>query len=275
MKVLIIGAKGMLGQELVKTFSIDHHVTAWDREEIDITDEQVVSSKLRAVGPDIVINAAAFNDVDGAETNSESAKKINGYAVGYLATSARELNIPIVHYSTEYVFDGNKKDGYRESDQPNPQSVYAVSKYLGEQELQNHTNEYYLIRLSRLFGGSGIGKKSFVQTMLDLARSRSELEVVDEELSCPTYAVDLARRTKYIVEHKLPYGIYHCANSGAVTWYGFAQEIFKISGKNVKLNPVPASRFPRPAQRPAYGILLNTKLPAMRSWPEALREFLK
>lgn len=277
MRVLITGAKGMLGQALAQVFAEGNELFLWDRDETDITQKQVVSSKLSVLKPDLVINAAAYNNVDGAETDTAVAEAVNGYAVGYLAKVCKQLQVPLVHYSTDYVFAGTKIDGYVETDEPQPISRYGASKYLGEQELQKHTDQYYLIRLSKLFGreaASAASKKSFVDMMLNLARTKTELDMVDEELSCPTYALDLAKLTKDLVEGEKPFGIYHGTNSGAVTWYGFAQEIFKISGIDVKLNPVSAAKFPRPAKRPRYGILLNTKLPSARPWQEALKEFL-
>ncbi|MDP3741215.1 MAG: dTDP-4-dehydrorhamnose reductase [bacterium] len=284
MKILIIGAKGMLGTQLVRVFSKDNEVVAWDREEIDITKNAECRMQILELKPGLLINAAAYNDVDGAEKKPDTANAINGHAVGQLAAVAANLDIPIVHFTTDYVFDGEKQQGYFESDKPNPISTYAQSKLLGEQELQKNTDKFYLIRLSRLFGSSPLSplpdgegnqrKKSFVSLMLELAKAKKEIEVVDEELSSPTYAPDLAERTKYIFENKLPFGIYHATNSGACTWYGLAREIFKIVGIDVKLVPVPASLFARPAKRPKYSILLNTKLPQMRSWQEALKEYL-
>lgn len=302
MRVLIIGAKGMLGQELVKTFQEGNEVFAWDRDEVNLAKIIDCRSSIIDLKPDIIINSAAYTNVDKAESEPDKANAVNGNAVGDLAAICRELDVPIMHFSTEYVFDGQKKDGYAETDKPNPISAYGASKYLGETELQKNTDKFYLIRLSRLFGkdsppplslplkgeegggefpspqggGSGRGdrgrKNSFVRLMLELAKTKKELEVVDEELSCPTYAPDLAKLTRYIIENKLPYGIYHGAGSGSTTWFGFAKEIFKIAEINVKLIPVPSSRFPRPAKRPAYGILLNTKLPEQRAWQEALKE---
>ncbi len=287
-KILVIGAKGMLGQALCAAFAKDNAVLPWDKEELDITDPKAISYQLKAVVPDVLINSAAYTDVDGAESNVELANTINGHAVGNIASVCKELDIPLVHFSTEYVFDGEKKAGYREDDIPNPISAYGRSKFLGEQELQKNTDKFYLIRLSRLFGettpspppsparGEGVNyrKKSFVELMLALAKTKTEIEVVDEEVSSPTYARDLAAATREIIEKKLPFGIYHRTNGGSCTWYEFAGEIFKITGKNVKINPVPASRFPRAAKRPKYAVLLNTKLPAMRDWKKALREFL-
>jgi dTDP-4-dehydrorhamnose reductase len=276
MKVIIIGAKGMLGQELARTF-VDYQPLLWDRQEIDITDEYSVSNKISGEKPDVVINAAAFNDVDAAEEKEPLAKRINGSGPGYLAKSLSASGGILVHYSTDYVFRGDKKEGYLEEDSPEPQSAYARSKYLGEQEVQKCTGKFYIIRLSRLFGqpaASETAKKSFVQLMLDLAKTKKELNVVNEELDCPTFAPDLALRTREIIEQKKPYGLYHVTNSGACTWYDFAKEIFTLKNIDVKLNPVPTDFFPRPAVRPKYSVLLNTKLTAMRSWQEALKEFL-
>jgi dTDP-4-dehydrorhamnose reductase len=194
-----------------------------------------------------------------------------------LAKSLSAAGGILVHYSTDYVFKGDKKRGYREDDRPDPQSAYALSKYLGEQAVQENADNFYLIRLSRLFGrpaASQGAKKSFVQIMLELAQTKPEVNAVDEELDCPTYAPDLARRTREIIDQRKPLGIYHVTNSGGCTWYDFAREIFTSKNISVKLNPVPASFFPRPAVRPKYSILLNTKLPSMRSWQEALKEFI-
>lgn len=276
MKLIIIGAHGLLGQELARAFQKDKPLL-WDRQEIDVSDEQQVSEKINEIKPAVVINAAAYNDVDGAENNEALANKINGFGPGYLAKATRASGGILVHYSTDYVFKGDQKEGYKEVDQPEPQSAYARSKYLGEQAVQKHTDRFYLIRLSRLFGqpaSSETAKRSFVQLMLELAKTKSELNVVNEERDCPTYAPDLAQRTKEIIEQKKQFGVYHVTNSGGCTWYDFAREIFTIKNISVKLNPVPASFFPRPAARPKYSILINTKLPPLRSWQEALAEFL-
>jgi len=284
-KIIIIGAKGMLGQELVRVFA-GEEILAWDRDEIDITDEKMTREKILAARPDIIINAAAYNAVDRAEEDFETVNKINGYGVGFLAAAAKAASAIMIHYSTDYVFRGDKKEGYAEEDLCAPVSKYGESKLLGEQELAKNTDRYYLIRLSKLFGRMGAGegvKKSFVDTMVQKAEanlSESEtnknecIEVVDEELSSPTYAPDLARLTKEVIDGKYPYGIYHGANSGACTWYEFAKEIFKIKKINIKVAPVGGDKFPRPAKRPRYSVLLNTKLPAQRSWQEALKKYL-
>jgi dTDP-4-dehydrorhamnose reductase len=276
MKIIIIGAQGMLGQELAKTFSGDKPLL-WDKQDIDISNELSVIEKIDQVKPDIIINVAAYNDVDGAEKSWPLAEQINGFGPGYLAKALHSSGGILVHYSTDYVFKGNRKEGYLENDQPDPQSAYAKSKLMGELEVQKNINRFYIIRLSRLFGrpaASAAGKKSFVQLMLDLSKTKHEIDVVNEELDSPTYAPDLARQTKQIIEQNMPFGIYHVTNSGSCTWFDFAREIFTLKKISVKLHPVPTSFFPRPAVRPRYSVLQNTKLPALRSWQSALREFL-
>ncbi len=273
----------MLGQELIKVFTGgDYEVTAWDLENIDITDKSQVEIRIGDQKPEVVINATGYNAVDKAEESEEFelAKKVNGYGPGYLAETAKKLGAVFVNYSSDYVFDGEKKEGYKEEDQLSPVSKYGESKALGEKEVREKSDRYYIVRLQKLFGKpaqSQTAKKSFFETMLNLAETREELDGVDEELANFTYAPDLAKQTKYLIENKLPYGVYHITNEGhPVTWYGAAKILFDITGKKVKLNQVPSDKFsPRPAKRPKYSILLNTKLPPLRPWDEALKEFLK
>jgi len=282
-KVLIIGAKGLLGPELIMVFKRDemYDVIGWDVEDIDIGDKNSVNEKVISLKPEVIINAAAYNAVDKAEEPEgfEVAKRINGMAPGYLACAARKIGAIMVHYSTDYVFDGTNPRGYDEISPPNPISKYGESKYMGELELQRHCEKYYLIRLQKMFGkpsNNPNAKKSFFETILNLAEQQDTIKVVDDELSNFTYAPDLADRTKYLIDRALPFGIYHITNEGApVTWYGAAKILFELAGiKNVKLVPVSPEEFPRPARRPKYSILINTKLEPLRSWPHALKEFL-
>lgn len=276
MKVLIIGAKGMLGQELAKVFAEADDLLLWDREDIDITQADQVLDKIKEQKPDLVINSAAYNDVDGCETNFEIAKAVNGDGPANVARACQEAGAVFIHYSTDYVFDGSKKEGYKEDDQPNPISKYGESKLLGEKVL-DLCDKSYVIRTSRLYGKPATGegaKKSFVDVMLKLADERDSLDIVDEEYSNPTYVVDLARQTKVLFDGDYDFGLYHGVNEGACTWFDFANEIFRIAGKNVTINRVGSDKFPRPAKRPAYSSLINTKLPELRSWQEALFDYL-
>lgn len=280
-KVIIIGSHGMLGQDLMRVFENDlnWHTFGFDRDEIDITSEKSLLEKINSLEPDVVVNATGYNAVDKCETDEiefELAKKINGFGPGILAKIGKEKNIPVVHYVSDYVFDGEKGE-YSEDDKPNPISNYGRSKYLGEQEVQKNTDKYYLIRTSKLFGPPGkspLSKRSFFDTMITIAKDNSSLKIVDEEKSCFTYTPDLALETKKMVEEQIPFGIYHVINEGPCTWYEAACELFKMAKMDIEVIPVSSSEFPRPAKRPKSSVLVNTKLKPLRNYKEALKEYL-
>jgi dTDP-4-dehydrorhamnose reductase len=309
-KILILGSNGMLGQELINTFEKDkdYKVLAWDRGDLDIMDEKQVNKKISKLKPDFIINAAAYNAVDKCETDKkefELAKIINGKAPGYLAKVAKKVGAVFVHYSTDYVFGGENPEillepsgcthacsscalhksfkppiGYGENAEPTPISNYGKSKLMGEKEVQKVKGKYYLIRLSKLFGKSGKSegaKKSFFDVMLGLGKNppAGGVKVVDEETSCFTYAPDLAKKTKEIMESKKPFGIYHITNSGACTWYEAVLELYGQTKLKTKVIPITAKEYPRPAKRPYISTLINTKLNPLRSYKEALEEYLK
>jgi len=305
-KILIIGSKGMLGQELVKTFKKDkdYKVIAWDREDIDISKEKEVSKKIGFTKPNIIINAAAYNAVDKCEEDKKEYKlalEINGKAPGYLAKSAKKNKAVLVHYSTDYVFDGEPEIpepagcshscascslhqgfapevGFDETAKPAPISNYGKSKLMGEKEVAKNMKSYYIIRLSKLFGSPAMGegaKRSFFDVMLEVGKKNEEVKAVDEETSCFTYAPDLAKKTKEIIDAKKPFGIYHIVNSDPCTWYEAVVELYRQAKIKIKIIPVDGNEFPRPAKRPFYSVLINTKLNPMRSWKEALKEYLK
>lgn len=270
----------MLGQELVKSFEGMGEVHAWDREEVDLMRADDTSGKITALMPDILVNAAAYNDVDKAEgPDAELAKTMNGNVVGALADICQILAIVMVHYSSDYVFDGTKREGYVEKDQPNPISVYGESKHLGERLIRMSGAEAYVIRTSRLFGApasSAVAKRSFVDKVLEAAKGGAEVPLVDEEVSSPTYAPDLARATRRLFDEKRPFGIYHLTNSGSCTWYGFGKKALELAGLDqAKAVPISGEGLARAAKRPAFSVLVNTKLPKMRPWEEALAEYLK
>jgi len=296
MKILILGARGNLGGQLHKILKDGHNVIAWDRGEIDVTDRGLVMKKMEDLKPDAVINCAAYNAVDKCEADESEfalARKINGEAPGILAEACLEQKAVLVHYSSDYVFGGHAhhhaktlKDikaqgGFEEGDDTRPVNRYGETKLMGEKEIIKYSGKglkWYLIRTSKLFGPQGeseAAKPSFFDTMLRLSREKSELDVVNEEISCFTYTPDLARVTKDLLEGGKGYGIYHIANASPCTWYKAAKELFKIVGASVKVNPVTSDKFPRPAKRPKYSVLKNTKMEQLRDFREAIKEYLK
>lgn len=304
-KILVLGAQGMLGQELVKIFKKDKNfkVLAWDKKDLDITKESAVYKKIKTVNPDVIINAAAYNRVDKCEDPTEYflAKKINGEAPGFLAKAAKKIGAVLVHYSTDYVFDGQPEIeepvgcsgtcahchlhenfvpeiGFKEEAKTKPINNYGKSKLLGEVQVAKNTKKYYLIRTSKLFGQPTQvkdGKRSFFDRMLELGKKNKTVKVVNEETSCFTYVPDLARKTKEILEAGKPFGIYHVVNGNPCTWHEATLELYKRAKLKTKVVPVGSEEFPRPAPRPFYSVLLNTKLNPMRDYQEALKEYLK
>ncbi len=271
MKILILGRKGMLGRELAEIFKVGHELVLWDREQIDITKREEVSRKIGGLAPDVVINAAAYTAVDKAESEKDLAYKVNGCAVGFLATICKQTNALFVHFGTDYVFGGESHNGYKENHPYKPINMYGKSKALGEKMILDIEPQYYLIRTSWLFGKSG---KNFVETMLKLAADGKNIKVVNDQFGSPTYAKDLAKEVRKLVESKNPYGIYHITNSGFCSWYEFAAKIFEFSGLKPDVRPVKSEEFITPAKRPTYSMLVNTKLPPMRPWEEALKDYL-
>jgi dTDP-4-dehydrorhamnose reductase len=285
-KVVVLGANGNLGDQVCKIFNQEegYKVLGWDKEDVDITDRELVVDKIKEVKPDIIINVAAYNDVDKCEDDEqefEKAKMINGQAVGFLAEAALEADAILVHFSTDYVFAGDKQEGYRETEEPAPMNKYGRSKRMGEEEIVSRSGEglkWYLVRTSKLFGPVGNNpeaKKSFFDKILELSEEKKEFKMVHgEEVGCFTYTPDLATKIKEMIEVKNPYGIYHITNSGSADWYEGAQELFRLKQKeDIVLEPVSSVDLDRPAKRPKYSILINTKLEPLRSWQEALKEY--
>lgn len=272
-KILILGSQGMLGQEIFKILA-DYQPTGWDIKsgEIDITNYPETEKKIKNFAPEIVINATGYTAVDKAEEERELANKINGEAVGYLAKITADLDIPLIHFSTDYVFNGEKRDGYLEDDLPDPINAYGYSKLLGESLLQENTGKFYLLRISWLFGKYG---KNFVKTIVQLAREKPFLKVVNDQIGLPTYTKDVAQRVRWFIENQPEFGIYHTPNDGLPgSWYDFAKEILKIKNIEKEIYPCTSEEFPRPAKRPHYSILVNSKLEPLRDWRDALRDYL-
>jgi dTDP-4-dehydrorhamnose reductase len=280
-KVIIIGAKGMLGRALAEAFFGENYERLlWDREQIDISDAEMVRQLIEKEQPELVINAAAHNAVDKIEEDAatfELAKKINGEGPLNLARACKAIGAVLVHFVSDYVFDG-KKGSYIEADLPHPISRYGETKLIGEQNVANNCAAYYLIRTSKIFGPPALSegaKKSFFEMMLELAKTNTSLKVVDAEISCFTYSKDLAEAVKKIWEDQFPFGIYHIVNEGPETWFSALKKVFVIAGvENVEIIPVLSDTFPRPARRPASSILKNTKFPKLRNWEEAAGEWM-
>lgn len=281
MKILILGAQGNLGTQLVKAFK-DYEVLAWDRTEADFLDFPNLLVKLDFAQPDLIINAAAYNAVDKCEEVEEEkaiAIKLNTDLPDQLATWCQKNHKILVQYSTDYVFSGSEaKKEFNETDTANPINVYGQTKFGGEVAVISSGADYYLIRVSKLFGpagGSEFSKKSFFDIMLGLASKNPELSVVNEEFSCFTYTPDLAVATRELIESQPSFGIYHLINEGAATWYDGVLELKKIAGFTAEIKPVSGDFLTRPAKRPQFSVLQNTKVPHLRPYQEALKEYLQ
>lgn len=275
MKILLIGSDGTLGTAFRTLIEPSYELVAWTMGDCDLTDCESIGTKLSVVAPDVIINASAYTDVDGAESHERIATLINGDAVGRIASYCASEHATLVHFSTDYVFPGTAGTGYAEYDVPKPVNAYGRSKLHGEMLLRESGCNYLCIRTSRLFGRSSTpkGKKSFIDKMLELAGHTPTISVVNDERTSPTYANDLVQATLGLIRDGAR-GLYHRTNDGDCTWYEFAQKIFSIVQLPVALVPVQGSAFPRPAERPVCSTLRSTKLPKLRPWQESLKEYL-
>ncbi len=279
MKIAIIGADGQLGSELVKTLPSEE-IAPLFYPDFDITRPEEMRAALRRFEPEVVINTAAYHRVDECEDNPQTSFLVNATAVRDLALTALELGFVLVHFSTDYVFDGKKGRPYVEEDQPNPLSVYAVSKLAGEFFVRSLLERYFLVRTCGLYGEASSREKgyNFVDRMIALALEEKTIRVVSDQWVTPTSAAELAERIAELV--RTPhYGLYHLTNEGECTWFQFAQRIFLLAGIDVRLEPVDSRRFGSKAPRPRYSVLENRKakdvgLTAFSPWPEALKAYL-
>jgi len=260
-KVIIFGAFGMLGHDLQSVFVGAKCFGS----ELDITDEQSVVRCIREFRPDVVINAAAYTAVDGCEDsgNFKRALSVNGEALVYISRVCREIGAVLVHFSTDYVFDGSK-EGYCESDVPNPINAYGRSKLLGERNVMENMENYRIIRTSWLFGRHG---NNFVDTMLRLSGEMDNVMVVNDQFGKPTYTADLAEMTAEVIG--MAPGIYHITNEGVCSWFEFAGAVIS------NVVACTSEEFVRAAKRPMYSVLVNTKTVSMRHWRDALADYLE
>jgi dTDP-4-dehydrorhamnose reductase len=271
--ILVVGSNGMLGRDLMAL--LGDRARGVDIAEIDITSMESVSDVLHLMKPEVVINCAAYTDVDGCESNAEKAMEVNSEGVGYLALACREVGALLVQVSTDYVFDGGKGTPYVEDDAPHPLSVYGESKLAGEMNAM-FCQEYLIVRTQWLYGLHG---KNFVETMLRLAAEKDEISVVDDQIGSPTWTVDLGTAIIALLDQGCR-GIYHVANAEFCSWNEFAKAIFEAAGAQVSVKPMTTEDLNRPANRPLYSTLDCGKLAAdtgliIQPWRTALQEYLK
>ncbi len=289
MRVLITGAGGMLGTELVKALSEKHELVLVDKKplspdtakkfrviNVDITDAGRFYEKATSLNPDIIIHTAACTDVDGSEGDADSTYRVNAIGTRNVALACQRFDAVMLYLSTDYVFDGTKGEPYTEFDRPNPQSVYAKSKYRGEQYVRWLLNRFYIIRTSGLYGKDG---NNFVSAILKQIREKEELQVVNDQFISPTYTKDLAGAIEKLLGTQL-YGIWHLTNGGCCSWYEFTEEIMKITATKKKLRAISTGELNSPAMRPGYSGLNNylwelQGFTALRDWRTALKEFIE
>jgi dTDP-4-dehydrorhamnose reductase len=278
-RILVIGAKGMLGRDLVEAlyslFRADE-VFGWDIDEIDIQEENNTIAKVESLQPGIVINVAAYTDVDGCESNGEKAFAVNAEGMRHVALGAARCGSKVVYLSTDYIFDGKKEKPYLEDDLPNPLNVYGRSKLRGEQYVQELAKDSLIVRTEWLYGKHG---NNFVTSILRQAREKRALSVVNDQIGLPTYTIDLSKAISLLIEQDAR-GIFHVANSDPCSWYDYAQMILKLSGiKRVEVIPISSKEAGRQATRPSYSVLDTQKFRRetgmeLRPWPEALKDYL-
>lgn len=292
-KIMLTGRNGQVGWELRRTLAPLGEVIALDRQQLDLTNPDQIRERVRATKPDIIVNAAAYTAVDKAEEEPELTMTVNGTAPGILAEEAKRLGAALVHFSTDYVFDGTKTVPYTEDDQPNPINVYGKTKLAGERAIQAVGVPHLILRTSWVYG---MRRQNFLLTILRLAKERDELNIVDDQTGAPTWSRMIAGATTRLLVRSERLGardftprathftglsgIYHLTASGSTSWYGFAGAILKQTthqaSRNLHLCPVPTTEYPTPAQRPKYSVLSNTKLKkiadiVLPNWEQTLK----
>jgi dTDP-4-dehydrorhamnose reductase len=269
LKILLTGKNGQVGWELQRTLSVMGTVIACGRSELDLQNPDAIRTKIQELHPDVIVNAAAYTAVDKAEEEPEAARLINATAPGVLAEEAKKISAFMVHYSTDYVFDGTINCLYKEDDQTNPVNVYGKTKLEGEQAITASGANHVTLRTSWVYGTRG---KNFLLTIKRLAKERDELRIVDDQIGTPTWCRMLAELTSQIIARyqlnpeylREVDGIYHAVGGGETSWYGFAKAILEQldngESKPTKLTPIPTSEYPLPANRPYYSVMSNSKL---------------
>jgi len=275
-RLLVVGHRGMLGTDLVKRLEAgDVETHGADLPELDITDPAAVARAVDEVRPDVVVNCAAYTDVDGAESHRDEAMRVNGPGAGNVAEAAARCDARVLHISTDFVFDGTADVPYLEDDAPHPLSVYGASKLAGERDVAARADDHLIIRTSWLYGAAG---RNFVTTIRKLAAEREELSVVDDQRGSPTWTCDLADAIVALLDTDAR-GIVHASGSGACTWYEFAVEIVRLSGFATAVKPIASTQMLRPARRPANSVLDTSRLAEVTAfrfphWHDSLAAFL-
>lgn len=275
MRTLIFGAKGQLGKDLLQVFAEHGSVAGYDLPELDITDAKVVRDVVEDTCPDLVINAAAYTDVEGAETHREEAFAVNETGARNVAAAAASRHVPTIYYSTDFVFAGDRNTPYEPHDTPAPSGVYAASKLAGENAVVHSNPAFFVIRTAWLFGP---GKNNFVEKIIQAASTRPELRVVEDEVGSPTYTLDLARATYWLCKTQR-YGIYHIVNAGFCSRFEFAKAIVQGAGLSTPVYPCTSAERPSAVKRPAYSVLSTVAFEAvtgqrLRHWEAALHDYL-
>ncbi len=283
MKIALIGVDGQLGTDINSYFSSRGVEVAGlvGMKEIDITDPITSEGTLKKINPDLIINTAAFNNVDSCEDEAMPAFEINVAGVKNLAGICKEMDVPLVHFGTDYVFDGGKDEPYTENDCARPISLYGLSKLAGERVIQYMLEKYYIVRLSGLYGHTGCvgkGNVNFVELMIKMGEQEKKIKVIDDQVLTPTSTIDVSKKLFELVQTK-KYGLYHMTNTGSCSWYEFACEIFELMGSSLDISPVTSSQFGAKAKRPGYSVLDNANLRKiglddLRSWKFALRDYI-
>lgn len=270
-RILIVGANGQVGRELQRSFAGAGELLCCTRKDVDLAREESIRETIRNAAPDLILNAAAYTAVDRAESEPELAMAINAHAPRVLAEEAARRNTLLVHYSTDYVFDGTKQEPWVETDQTNPLNVYGASKLAGEQAIEEVGGKYLIFRTSWVYGPHG---HNFLLTMLRLAREREQLDIVDDQIGAPTSSIEIANATRLVTDRlQSPgfqdsgswAGIYHMTCAGETSWFGFARQILAkianpLEAKQPKLVPISTESYPTPAKRPRNSVLSNQKL---------------
>jgi dTDP-4-dehydrorhamnose reductase len=277
-RILILGANGQVGTQLQHTLSSLGKIKACTRQEANLENLDQLKKLIQNYQPQIIVNAVAYTAVDQAEAEPEKAYRINSEAVATIAQESKKINALLVHYSTDYIFDGTQTEAYTEEDQPNPLSIYGKSKWKGEQLIKESGTEYLIFRTSWVYAPKG---KNFVNTILKLAKELTELNIIDDQIGAPTSATLIANITAQAIENKIPKGTYNLTAGGSTSWYGFAEQILKSTIKqqnnNLKLTPVPSEQYLQHASRPKNSKLNTTKLQQalkiiLPTWQQELKQ---